>query len=134
MKPIQRLEWYLKHKKIKFGTLERALELGTGYISKQVKRGGSIGSDILEKICNAYPALNPTWLLTGRGEPELETGAATGNAAAQFASENQQGISFDRLKMIDNLPITDKEKYELCKLFAEKMILQVNLLEQELGK
>lgn len=134
MKPIERLEWYLKQQKIRFGTVERQLELGTGYLSKQIKRGGSIGSDILERIFAAYSTLNPTWLLTGKGEPELSgTKEATSNVQ-QLSAEGSHITSYEHLKMIDNLNVTDREKYQLCKMFAEKMILQVDLLEKELAE
>lgn len=132
MKPIERLEWYLKQQKIRFGTVERQLELGTGYLSKQIKRGGSIGSDILERVFAAYPALNPSWLLTGKGEPELSGNKEVTSNVQQLSAEGTQITSYEHLKMIDNLDITDREKYQLCKMFAEKMILQVDLLEKEL--
>lgn len=128
MKPIQRLEWYLKHKKIKYTEVEKKTGLATSYLSKQINNQGSIGSDILEKICRAYPDLNAAWLITGLGHYE--------------AVQNENAISTkplllksdvdDKLKFINDLLLPDKEKLELCKLYAEKLLLQIGLLEKEL--
>lgn len=128
MKPIQRLEWYLKHKKIKYNTVEKRIGLSTGYLSKQVGNRASIGSDILEKLFQAYPQINPAWLLTGQGHFEKDgEGAANGLPPAASIEEVP-----DKLKFINDLQLPDREKLELCKLYAEKLLLQIGLLEREL--
>lgn len=83
MKPIERLGLYLKQNKIMFSTVEKATGLGNGYLSRQIKNQGSIGSEILEKICLSYPSLNTLWLLTGKGEPEI-TDNANQNSSVGF--------------------------------------------------
>jgi hypothetical protein len=107
MRPIERLGWYLKHNKIMFSTVERAIGLGNGYLSRQIKNQGSIGSDILEKICLSYPKLNTTWLLTGKGEPETT------------AAKTESGFA-------------DSEQVELYSKQIENLSEQVELLKQEI--
>ena len=129
MKPIQRLEWYLKHKKIRYTEVEKKTGLATSYLSKQINNQGSIGSDILEKICLAYPDLNPAWLLTGIGHYEtVQDEQALAAAPALLNSEVD-----DKLKFINKLALPDNEKLELCKMYAEKLLLQIGLLEKELA-
>ena len=126
MKPVDRLAWYLKHKKIKYSTLERKTGLVHGYMSKQVRSSASIGSDILERICNACTDLNPTWLLTGRGHWEIAAANAgqTGAATTSIPEEAVRNAALEHIHFIDGLPITDSEKYTLCKAYAEKLVLQ----------
>ncbi len=38
------------------------------YFSQLIKHGGSVGSDRIEKILNAYPYIDANWLITGKGE------------------------------------------------------------------
>lgn len=129
MKPIQRLEWYLKHKKIRYNTVEKRIGLSTGYLSKQVSNLASIGSDILEKIFQAYPNLNPGWLLTGQGHFDKASESLSDN----YRPAGSFGEVPDKLKFINDLQLPDKEKLELCKLYAEKLLLQIGLLERELA-
>lgn len=64
---VERLEKYLKVKKIVTRQFELACGMSNGYFAKQVKAKGSIGSDFLERVAEAYPDLNITWLITGKG-------------------------------------------------------------------
>lgn len=49
-----------------------SISVGNGYTSKQSKSGASVGSDVLERIIDTYPDLNPLWLITGKGNMILE--------------------------------------------------------------
>lgn len=54
-------------KGISYYAFENSIGASRGSISKAVKEGKSIGSQVLEKIISVYTDLNPTWLLTGQG-------------------------------------------------------------------
>ncbi|MXN91423.1 peptidase S24 [Flavobacterium sp. Sd200] len=58
---------YIEAKGISYYAFENSLGASRGSISKAVKEGKSIGSNVLEKIMALYPDLNPHWLLTGQG-------------------------------------------------------------------
>lgn len=123
MKPVDRLAWYLKHKKIKYGELERQTGLVHGYMSKQVRSSASIGSDILERICNACSDLNPAWLLTGKGHWDLnitETGALP-----VLQEDDAYKTELEYIRFIDGLAVSDGEKYRLSKAHAEKLVWQM---------
>lgn len=72
MKPIERITIYLQFKSIAPYSFERKIRLSNGYVSKQLKHNGSVGSDILIRICEHYPDLNILWVLTGTGPMILE--------------------------------------------------------------
>lgn len=134
MKPVDRLAWYLKQKKIKYSELERKTGLVHGYMSKQVRSSASIGSDILERICNACPDLNPAWLLTGRGHWELVDAETEHTGAAPAYPESEiHHAALEHIHFIDGLPVGDSEKYKLCKAYAEKLVLQAIVAKQQKG-
>lgn len=123
MKPVDRLAWYLKHKKIKYSELERQTGLVHGYMSKQVRSSASIGSDILERICNACADLNPSWLLTGKGNWELNVTEA--GAPPVLQEDDAYKAELEYIRFIDGLAVSDGEKYRLSKAHAEKLVWQM---------
>jgi hypothetical protein len=68
MKPIERIAIFIHFKKISPHAFEQKIELSNGYFSKQLKHLGSVGSDILIRIYQAYPELDILWVLTGEGQ------------------------------------------------------------------
>jgi len=64
----ERVGQYIERKKISYYAFENSLGASRGSISKAVKEGKSIGSNVLENIMNVYGDINPNWLLTGQGE------------------------------------------------------------------
>jgi hypothetical protein len=69
---IDRLNKYLELQGISPYAFEQACGLANGYLGKQLKGKGSVGSDILEKIANQYPELNLVWLITGKGKIQVK--------------------------------------------------------------
>lgn len=68
MRIIDRLIQYLEHKKITPYAFERACQVANGYLKKQHKGKGSIGSDILIRIHENYIDLSLIWLIAGEGD------------------------------------------------------------------
>lgn len=68
MKIIDRIIDFIKHKNMSMRAFDMSIKVGNGYTSKQSKSNASIGSDVLERIIDTYPELNPLWLITGKGE------------------------------------------------------------------
>lgn len=65
---LQRLDEFLQLNKVSYYQLEKSVDASKGSISRAVKHGKNIGSNVLEKIVENYPNLNTEWLMTGRGE------------------------------------------------------------------
>lgn len=68
----ERVGEYMAKKGISYYAFENSIGASRGSISKAVKEGKSIGSQVLENILSIYTDLNPTWLLTGQGNIFLD--------------------------------------------------------------
>lgn len=91
MKPIERLAVYCKQYKLHYSSIEEKVNIAKGYLSRQIKNQASIGSDILERIFTAYPSINPTWIFTGKGEPqlnEIDTDVINSNTGMPLSNEH----------------------------------------------
>lgn len=64
----ERVGQYIAKRGISYYAFENSIGASRGSISKAVKEGKSIGSQVLENILAIYTDLNPAWLLTGAGE------------------------------------------------------------------
>lgn len=64
----ERVGQYIDRKGYSYYAFENSLGASRGSISKAVKEGKSIGSNMLETILSVYSDLNPVWLLTGKGD------------------------------------------------------------------
>ncbi|RZJ60348.1 MAG: helix-turn-helix transcriptional regulator [Flavobacterium sp.] len=64
----ERIGQYIEKKGISYYAFENSLGASRGSISKAVKDGKSVGSNVLENIMSVYSDLNPVWLLTGQGD------------------------------------------------------------------
>lgn len=68
MKIIDRIQTLIEYKGLSYNKFDELIEVGNGYIGKQIKRSGSVGGDIIEKIVSIFPDVNPVWLIKGEGE------------------------------------------------------------------
>ena len=67
MRIVDRLLLYLKEKNLSHHAFEKSCGIANGYLKKQLKGKGTIGSEILDKILAAHPQLSLNWLITGTG-------------------------------------------------------------------
>lgn len=65
MRLIDRLFEYLSCNNLSAYEFEHTCGLSNGYLGKQLKGKGTVGSNVLEKIKYHYPDLDLLWLLTG---------------------------------------------------------------------
>lgn len=116
MRSIDRLFEYLKHINISAYNFEKTCSIANGYLKKQSRGKGTIGSEILEKISAQYPDLSLTWLITGK-EKMLKEGYQYEILPNQTLAEpealyttNQTIKSLrEKIAILENI-IADKEK------------------------
>jgi len=68
---VDRLSKYMECSGLSANKLTVDAGLSVGLIGKAMNNRTGINSDSIEKILRAFPDLNPTWLLTGKGEMTL---------------------------------------------------------------
>lgn len=98
----ERVGQYIDKKGISYYAFENSLGASRGSISKAVKEGKSIGSNVLENIMSIYTDINPNWLLTGQGdmfmgndEFLMNREVATFNLKTDNSIDNQQIPLYD---------------------------------------
>lgn len=62
---LKRIKEYIEYKGMSVKSFEESIRISNGLFSKMLNSKGSMGSDKLERLFNAYPDLNPTWVMTG---------------------------------------------------------------------
>ncbi|HVZ24751.1 MAG TPA: hypothetical protein VG842_01785 [Sediminibacterium sp.] len=127
MRLIDRLYSYLQEKQISAYAFERSCGVSNGYLSKQLKGKGAVGSDILEKIKQGYPDLSIVWLVTGKGSMQINrTGADHYLLLQQEVQEEQQIYHTGEHVLIHHL---QKEIAQLESMIADKDRI-IRLLEE----
>ncbi len=122
MTPIDRLLKFLLLQKISAYSFERTCGVANGYLKKQERGKGSIGSEILDRIHVNYPSLNLVWLITGQGEMLDAEAAAVDlyivKESAQYYTKDEK-IKFlaERIALLEKL-LADKEK--IIRLLEQK--------------
>lgn len=87
----QRLEAFIKMKKISVRKFEQRAGLSNGYMS-QLRRSPT--AEKIESIIDAFPELNRLWLLTGEGDMMVsDWGAAPMEASPAYGGQRLQGGS-----------------------------------------
>ncbi|QHI38272.1 hypothetical protein IMCC3317_36620 [Kordia antarctica] len=102
-----------------------SIKVGNGYTSKQSKSGASVGSDVLERIIDTYPELNPLWLVTGKDTMIIDFNNSNeplpdyGKTIDEILENKIKRIVQDQLKdfsnKLENFPTLDQISKEIQK-------------------
>jgi hypothetical protein len=108
---IERLYEFLDYKGLSAYAFERSCELSNGYLNKQFKGNGGVGSDVLEKIHRTYPELSLIWLISGKGNMLFEEPQEMSESGRIYQSANDEVIDLlkDKIKLLEKAN-ADKEK------------------------
>ena len=129
MRAIDRLHQYLANKNTSPYTFERNCGIANGYLNKQTKGKGTIGSEIIERITEKYNDLNITWLLTGKGQM-LTTHIYIQSDKISTLAENESAYSNheqiiktlrEKILILENA-LADKEK--IIRLLEQQVTLK----------
>ncbi len=109
----ERLLQFLKSLDASIRQIEITLGFSNGSLAN-LKRGGSVGSDKLEKIARQYDQLNSSWLLKGKGsmldpEPIQDSDACVpqNEAVAKLKKENKE-LKKDKAVLAEQLVQKDQ--------------------------
>ena len=98
MNTLLRLKEYTEHEGITITSIEREIGVSKGSIARQLKSGKAIGVDKVENILLIHSDINPTWLLTGKGEMLLKEEAIYSDKA----NEEVEHYSIEKTDTIPN--------------------------------
>lgn len=128
MKLVERLQEYLSYHGISAYAFEHACVVSNGYLGKQLKAKGSIGSDILERVKQQYPDLSLVWLVTGKGNMLLAP-YATGTDPTRTDLNEEQQVYFTSKD--DVISVLNKQILKLEATVTDKEKI-IQLLEKQL--
>ena len=125
MRLIDRIFEYMNHRRLSPYQFERECGIANGYLQKQNKGKGTIGSEILEKIHDKYQDLSIEWLITGKGKMLSDDMYNVALKSLKLSEEPQTYTSEETLKslrekvaILENA-LADKEK--IIKLLEERL-------------
>ncbi|WP_299125158.1 hypothetical protein [uncultured Tenacibaculum sp.] len=64
----KRVEQIINYKRFNIRSFEEEINVSNNSIGTAIRRKSSFKSNVLNKILHSFPEIDPTWLLTGRGE------------------------------------------------------------------
>jgi hypothetical protein len=108
MKAIERFYQYLEYKGIKPTRFEKDNGLSNGYLATQLKRNGTLGENVLNKILDNCLELDPVWLLTGKGDMII-CSPYEENSIVNFVNEPREPF----LKSKPNVPLQKVPLYDI---------------------
>lgn len=97
----KRVGQYIEAKNLSYYAFENSLGASRGSISKAVKDGKSIGSNMLEKILTVYNDINPAWLLTGAGPMFADDARYEGNAVKTYKLKTDTTMESQQIPLYD---------------------------------
>jgi hypothetical protein len=134
MRLVDRLQQYLVYYKISAYAFEHACDLSNGYLGKQLKGKGAIGSDILERIKQTYTDLSLVWLVTGKGTMLLTPPAPQKSDRKITELNEEQHIYFTSKDEVIKLLNKQIEKLETTIADRDKIIQLLENQVREMGQ
>ena len=64
----KRVEQIINYKRFNIRSFEEEINVSNNSIGTAIRRKSSFKSNVLNKILHSFPEIDPTWLLTGKGE------------------------------------------------------------------
>ncbi len=117
---LERIKEFIDYKGIAIASFEKRVGMSNASFSKQLKKGGAIGTDKLENILLSFPDLSPLWLLTGKGkmlrfEEEEDFDEQRNYQSIDRQIETRPRIPFDAVAGSLSAAVSSVSKYD-CEL------------------
>ncbi|AZJ36919.1 hypothetical protein [Tenacibaculum singaporense] len=80
----KRVEEVINYKRLNIRSFEEIIDVSNNSIGTAIRRKSSFKSNVLNKILHSFPEINPTWLLTGKGEMFLNNIDKTNEPASKY--------------------------------------------------
>lgn len=113
---------------------EQMCNISNGYLNKQFKGKGSVGSDIVQKIHKTFPDLNVKWVVTGQGDMIIKndndpviSGYTPGE---QLSISAREEVIVLLRKQIAVLETAVKDKERIITLLEEQLEVKKNAVSK----
>ena len=123
MRIIDRLQQYIEFRNLSPYAFERACGLANGYLGKQLKGRGRVGSEILEKIHAACRDLNLTWLVSGEGEMIVRNQAQHAHEGTVGYTDGKEEIIRMLRNQVTVLEVSNADKDKIIALLETQLAL-----------
>jgi hypothetical protein len=97
MKIVDRIKLFIESRNISLRSFDESVGMSKGYMSRQIKTRASVGGDVLERIIDTYPELNPIWLLKGEGEMLLTPSNMANEANSGYLAADIMAIALEKI-------------------------------------
>ena len=124
---IERLYQYMDFRGLSAYEVEHACSISNGYLGKQRKKQGAVGTDILERIKTQYPELSIIWLFSGRGNMLIDASLPPEEQLAYEMNEEKAAYLTSKDEII---ALLGAQVILLEKALSDKQKL-ITLLEKE---
>lgn len=85
---FKRVEQVIVYNNLNIKSFEDKIDVSNNSIGAAIRRKASFKSNVLNKILNSFPDINPTWLLTGKGNMILKD--IINEPASDYTIQNYQ--------------------------------------------
>lgn len=126
MRIIDRLQQYIEFRNLSPYAFERACGLANGYLGKQLKGRGRIGSEILEKIHTVCHDLNLTWLVAGEGEMIVRNREQQVHEGAVGYTDGKEEMIRMLRNQVTVLEVSNSDKDKIIALLETQLALDRN--------
>ncbi|MFL0095290.1 hypothetical protein [Tenacibaculum maritimum] len=120
----QRIQKIIKYKGLNIKAFEKNIQVSNNLIGTAIRRGSSFKSNVLNKILNRFPEINPTWLLTGKEEMLVEELTEKKLVEERKLQYKKQIFEKQMKENMLNLLLEDKEIREALSAILEKNVAQ----------
>ena len=79
MKPIERVKIIIESKHLSISGFEKKTGMSNNSIQTAIKKNANLKDNTLNTIINTFPDIDPTWLLTGKGEMTIQENTISSN-------------------------------------------------------
>lgn len=106
---IDRLVEFMNYKNLNDNQITKIAGLSVGLIGRARKNKSGLHTDTIEKILITFPELNPTWLLTGKGDMLISENNTNTNISSISENKSIEDIEKNEEDFIHEIFSTQKD-------------------------
>ncbi|WP_299107924.1 hypothetical protein [uncultured Tenacibaculum sp.] len=114
----KRVEEIIIHKRLNIRSFEELINVSNNSIGSAIRRKSAFKSNVLNKILQTFPEIDPTWLLTGKG--------------SMFLENDKTAILNDTPLEYTKIEFKDKVKSVLLELFLEEDVVVKEVVKKQI--